>query len=117
MQGVAKKGGLPWDLSKGQNNFCPVSPLITAKHIKDPYALELHLQINGKTVQRDITGNMHYKIEDIIEYVSKYMTLNEGDLILTGTPDGVGPICVGDKVEGRLLEGENVVSKLSFEVV
>jgi 2-keto-4-pentenoate hydratase/2-oxohepta-3-ene-1,7-dioic acid hydratase in catechol pathway len=100
MQALAKKDSLSWDLSKGQDNFCPVSPFIPAKDIKDTYALELHLQINCKTVQRDINGNMHYKIDDIIEYVSKFMTLNEGDLILMGTPNGIGPVNVGDKIEG-----------------
>ncbi len=70
--------------------------------MKDPYNLRLTLSINGKVVQNETTGGRHYKIEDIIEFVSGYMTLNPGDLILTVTPDGVGPIKPGDVVSGKL---------------
>ena len=117
MQGAAKKAGLPWELSKGQDNFLPLSELVDVKNVKDPYQLELHLQINGKTVQKDLTGNMYYKVDDIIEYVSKYVTINEGDLILTGTPEGVGPMKPGDHVDGKLLQGEDVLARLLFDVV
>ena len=85
--------------------------------MKDPYQLELNLQINGKTVQKDVTGNMYYKVDDIIEYVSKYVTINEGDIILTGTPDGVGPMRPGDKVDGTLLQGKDVLARLLFDVI
>lgn len=68
-------------------------------------------------MQRDFTGNMHYKIEDVIEYVSSFMTLNEGDLILTGTPEGVGPVNVGDHVEGTLSLTGKEISRLDFKVI
>lgn len=68
-------------------------------------------------MQRDFTGNMHYKIEDVIEYVSSFMTLNEGDLILTGTPEGVGPVKVGDHVEGTLSLTGKEISRLDFKVI
>ena len=63
--------------------------------------MELHLVVNGQTRQKDMTSEMHFKIDDLISYSSQYITLNEGDLILTGTPEGVGPIKVGDKIEGK----------------
>lgn len=62
----------------------------------DPYKVELHLKVNGQTRQKDVTGGMHFKIDDLISYCSQYVSLTEGDLILTGTPDGVGPIKIGD---------------------
>ena len=109
--------GRPWELAKGQDNFLPVSDLIELKDVKDPYQLDLHLQINGKTVQKDVTGNMYYKIDDIIEFVSRFITLNDGDLILMGTPDGVGPMKPGDHIDGKLSQGENVLASLLFDVI
>lgn len=93
---MAKKGGLPWTLAKGQDNFCPISELIS-KDI-DPYAVELEMKVNGQTRQKDFAGNMHFKIDELIAYISQYVKLEEGDLLLTGTPDGVGGVTSGDKV-------------------
>jgi acylpyruvate hydrolase len=59
---------------------------------------------------------MHFKIDEIISYISQYITLNEGDLLLTGTPSGVGSVKKGDKVEGFARLGEKVVASLNFEV-
>jgi acylpyruvate hydrolase len=60
--------------------------------------------VNGQTKQRDVTKNMHFKIDEIISYVSQYIKLEDGDLLLTGTPEGVGPVKGGDRVEavGRI---------------
>jgi acylpyruvate hydrolase len=117
VQGKAKKGGLPWDLAKGQDNYCPVSEFVPKALVTDPYNLLLHLKINGKTVQKDNTGGMHYKIDDLVEYISQFVTLNEGDLILTGTPEGVGPVRMGDEVDGRLVAGEKELASLVFKVL
>jgi 2-keto-4-pentenoate hydratase/2-oxohepta-3-ene-1,7-dioic acid hydratase in catechol pathway len=59
---------------------------------------------------------MHFKIEEIIEYASQWIGLNEGDLILTGTPVGAGPLKLGDKVEGIARVGEEVVAEMSFRI-
>ena len=59
---------------------------------------------------------MHFKIDDLISYSSKYITLNDGDLILTGTPEGVGPIKVGDKIEGTATVEGNIIAELNFTV-
>lgn len=56
------------------------------------------MTVNGKTRQQDMAQNMHFKIDEIISYISTYIKLDDGDLILTGTPDGVGPVVSGDKV-------------------
>jgi 2-keto-4-pentenoate hydratase/2-oxohepta-3-ene-1,7-dioic acid hydratase in catechol pathway len=56
------------------------------------------MTVNGKIRQQDMAQNMHFKIDEIISYISTYIKLDDGDLILTGTPDGVGPVVSGDKV-------------------
>ena len=56
------------------------------------------MTVNGKTRQKDMAQNMHFKIDEIISYISTYIKLDDGDLILTGTPDGVGPVVSGDQV-------------------
>ncbi|KAL4473843.1 hypothetical protein ABPG74_022707 [Tetrahymena malaccensis] len=114
LQAAAKKAGFPWDLSKGQDKFLPISSFIPKEKVQDPYNLTLHLRINGKTIQKDNTGIMHFKIKDQIEYASKFMTLYPGDLFLTGTPDGVGPIKHGDHVVAELLEGDKVLAQIDF---
>lgn len=72
--------------------------------------------MNEQTRQRDLTGNMHFKIDDIISYVSKYITLNQGDLLLTGTPSGVNSVKKGDHVEGFARLGEKTIASLAFKV-
>lgn len=83
-QKIAKQKGFPWTLAKGQDKFCPVSEIIPLGI--NPYEVELHLRVNEQTRQKDITKNMHFKIDDLISYCSQYISLTEGDLILTGTP-------------------------------
>jgi acylpyruvate hydrolase len=72
--------------------------------------------VNKQTRQRDLTGNMHFKIDEIISYVSKYITLNQGDLLLTGTPAGVGSVKKGDQVEAFARLGDSTLASLAFEV-
>eukprot|EP00352_Strombidinopsis_acuminata_P004606 CAMPEP_0176371472 /NCGR_PEP_ID=MMETSP0126-20121128/24724_1 /TAXON_ID=141414 ORGANISM="Strombidinopsis acuminatum, Strain SPMC142" /NCGR_SAMPLE_ID=MMETSP0126 /ASSEMBLY_ACC=CAM_ASM_000229 /LENGTH=86 /DNA_ID=CAMNT_0017730947 /DNA_START=448 /DNA_END=708 /DNA_ORIENTATION=- len=72
--------------------------LLPVEAIKDPHNIMLELKINGETKQKDLTGNMHFKIDEQLEYVSKYMTLNPGDVILTGTPEGIAPMKEGDEL-------------------
>lgn len=74
------------------------------------------MKVNGQTRQKDFAGNMHFKIDELIAYISQYVKLEEGDLLLTGTPDGVGGVTAGDKVQafGRI-KGD-IVAKLEFQV-
>lgn len=78
--------------------------------------MELELLVNGQQRQRDFTAEMHFKINFLVSYISKFMTINEGDLILTGTPMGVGPVCQGDRVEAFARFNDKVLAKLDFTV-
>ena len=81
----------------------PTSNFIPVNKVKDPHNLQLCLKINDKVVQQDTTASMYYKIPQLISFVSKFMTLNEGDLFLTGTPSGIGPLKAGDKIYAQML--------------
>lgn len=116
LQASFKKQSFPWDLSKGQDEFTPLSNFVPKEKVKDFNKLQLLLKVNGKIRQNDSTENMNYKIPFLIEFCSSYMTLNEGDIILTGTPSGVGPLVDGDIVEGFLLQGEEVLADIKLEV-
>lgn len=72
--------------------------------------------MNGQLRQKDFTAEMHFKINFLISYISKYMTLNEGDLILTGTPMGVGPVQQGDHVQANIKFNEKTLANLDFKV-
>ncbi|GAA5831014.1 hypothetical protein JCM5353_005595 [Sporobolomyces roseus] len=98
MQDAAKAKGLPWSAAKGFDTSCPVGEFIPKDKVEDPHKLKLWYKINGETKQSDSTGLMLYRIPQLIEHVSGIMTLEEGDVILTGTPQGVGPIKADDKI-------------------
>jgi acylpyruvate hydrolase len=115
LQNEAKKNSWPWDVGKGFDTFLPLSRFIDKSELGNPYDLELELKINGQTRQKGITGDMNYKMNDIIEYISKVMTLHAGDLILTGTPAGVGPVRPGDILESSLRRGPKVLLTSRFE--
>ncbi|TVY35327.1 putative hydrolase [Lachnellula occidentalis] len=109
-QNEAKKKGLPWSIAKGFDTFLPVSEIIAKSAIPDPHKVELYLNVNGKSRQADSTELMLFRIPRILSDISKVMTLEKGDIILTGTPKGVGAVVPGDvikaglKVEGKELE-------------
>jgi acylpyruvate hydrolase len=115
-QNDSKKSGLPWFFAKGQDNFLPISRPIDPNLVKDPYNIDINFYINEQIKQSGNTKEMHFKIGDILEYITKYVTLNEGDLILTGTPEGVGPIKVGDKLYGNLKQNDKILVEMSFLV-
>lgn len=98
VQNEAKKKGLPWSIAKGFDTFLPLSQFIPKDRITDPHNVTLRLDVNGVTHQNDKTSLMMFNIPQILETVSSIMTLEPGDLVLTGTPKGVGPIVPGDKV-------------------
>jgi 2-keto-4-pentenoate hydratase/2-oxohepta-3-ene-1,7-dioic acid hydratase in catechol pathway len=90
----------PWFRSKSIDTFCPMGPyLVPADEIPDPDKLEIELTVNGKTRQKAKTSDMIFKVPEIVSYISKFMTLNPGDIIATGTPAGVSPIQDGDVIE------------------
>ncbi len=99
LQAEAKKKGLPWTVAKGFDTFAPVGPRIVPAEEFDPHNLEIGLKVNGELRQLGNTGDMLFKIPEIIEYISSIMRLEKGDIIATGTPEGVGKIEDGDEIE------------------
>lgn len=98
-----RETGHPWELSKGFDNSAAIGTFIPLDEAGgDVQALDFRLDIDGRTVQRGFTGDMLFGVDDIIAYVSRFMTLKMGDLIYTGTPAGVGPVAVGQHLEGYL---------------
>ena len=102
IQSKAKEERLPWDLSKGFDNSASISKLKKINFFKNIDNLNFSLYKNKKKVQNGNSKLMIYKIDFLIHYISKYVTLNKGDLIFTGTPKGVGPVNVGDKLEAYI---------------
>ncbi|OGS41030.1 MAG: acylpyruvase [Euryarchaeota archaeon RBG_13_31_8] len=102
IQDEAKKNGWPWSIAKGFDTFAPISEVVLKEKIKDPNNLDLLLKVNGEIKQNSNTKYMIYSVEKIIEFISSIMTLEDGDLILTGTPEGVGEITKGDILEANL---------------
>ncbi len=102
IQQDAKKHGWPWTISKGFDTFCPISKVVLKEKVPEPHDLDLILRVNGELRQCSNTKNMMYSVEEIIVFVSEIMTLQRGDMILTGTPEGVGPLRGKDIIEARL---------------
>ena len=102
IQSKAKKRGFPWDIAKGFDTFAPLSDMVLKEVVENPNNLDISLRVNKETRQKSNTSNMIYSVERIIEYISQIMTLEKGDLIMTGTPEGVGEIVSGDILEAEL---------------
>lgn len=111
-QSEAKNSGQPWSIAKGFDTSCPVGHFIPKESIDKPDALGIWCKVNGQTKQQGNTSDMIFKIHSLISFISQYFTLETGDLILTGTPDGVGPVKAGDVIE----VGIEDISKASFKV-
>ena len=100
LQEKCKAKGLPWEMAKAFEHSAPISKEFISKEEIDWSNLEFTLKKNDEIVQIGHTKDMIFSIDQIISYVSKFMTLKTGDLIYTGTPAGVGPIKIGDKLTG-----------------
>lgn len=94
--------GLPWELSKAFDGSAVVGTFIPLEEAGNIGRLPFHLDKNGETVQRGNTADMLFPVDRIIAYVSRFFTLKVGDLLYTGTPAGVGPVGIGDHLEGYL---------------
>ncbi|KZT09560.1 uncharacterized protein LAESUDRAFT_735239 [Laetiporus sulphureus 93-53] len=118
MQDVVKKKGHPWSAAKGFDTFTPISAYVPKTALKDPNDLTLTLKVNGVTKQNGNTNQMIFKIPRMVEHISSIMTLEAGDLILTGTPSGVGPLVPGDKVECTLSDTTgHTLATLTFNAI
>ena len=102
IQSEAKKNGWPWSIAKGFDTFSPISEVVLKGKVSNPNNLNITLKVNGKIKQNSNTKNMIYSVERIIKFISDIMTLEKGDLIITGTPEGVGEITEGDVLEAEL---------------
>ncbi len=100
LQAKLKEKGLPWERAKAFDHSAGISKkFIDKKKFKDIQNINFKLLVNGEERQVGYTGDMLFKVDEIIEYVSKFFTLKIGDLIYTGTPAGVGPVKIGDHFE------------------
>lgn len=97
-----KKKGWPWGIAKCFDTFAPISEVVLKEDVSNPQNLDISLKVNGEVRQSSNTRFMIFSIEEIIEFISKVMTLEPGDLIMTGTPEGVGEIVKGDVLEAKL---------------
>jgi 2-keto-4-pentenoate hydratase/2-oxohepta-3-ene-1,7-dioic acid hydratase in catechol pathway len=102
LQNELKQKGLPWEIAKGFDGSAAVGTFTAITPEINVNELPFQLKLNEQTVQDGNTRDMLFSIDSIIAYVSKYFTINIGDLIFTGTPAGVGPVNVGDVLEGYM---------------
>jgi 2-keto-4-pentenoate hydratase/2-oxohepta-3-ene-1,7-dioic acid hydratase in catechol pathway len=98
-----------WTRGKSPDTFCPVGPLVPASEVPDPHALPIRAIVNGEVLQDSSTANMIFGIDEIISHASQTSTLEAGDLILTGTPAGVG---VFRKPQRLLRPGDTVTIEI-----
>ncbi len=108
LQRKLKSEGLPWELSKGFDGSAVIGDFVQLNEYKKVQNLHFSLKNNGEILQKGYTKDMLHSVDEIIAYVSRFMTLKIGDLIFTGTPQGVGPVRVGQELEGYL-EDEKVL--------
>lgn len=106
LQTKCKEKGHPWEIAKAFENSAPISnEWISTDHL-DLGNVDFTLSQNERIVQNGNTSDMIFKIDELIAYVSQFMTLKTGDLIYTGTPEGVGPIAIGDVLVGKIGDKE-----------
>ncbi|HEY0029585.1 MAG TPA: fumarylacetoacetate hydrolase family protein [Bacteroidia bacterium] len=112
LQAKCKEKGLPWEKAKAFDGSAPIGQFINKKELFDLDNINFSLAINGNIVQKGDTKDLLFSFDAVIAYVSKFITLKTGDLIYTGTPEGVGPVAVGDKLEA-FIENKRL---LAFEI-
>lgn len=116
-QNEAKKKGLPWSIAKGFDTFLPISNIISKSAIPDPHNIELYLTVNNEVRQQDSTELMLFRIPRILSDISKVMTLQKGDIVLTGTPKGVGPVVPGDVMKAGVRVNGQELDEGKIEVI
>ncbi len=102
VQSTQKQKGLPWEIAKAFDTSCPLSAFVSASRVSDPQQLRLTLAVNGEVRQDGNTCDMMRTTAQLIAAVSAYFTLEEGDILLTGTPSGVSRVCSGDRLEATI---------------
>lgn len=112
LQTKAKNKGLPWTLAKGFNGSAPVSEFLPLADFPDLKDINFSLLVNGEQKQAGNSRLMLNTFDSMIAYMSRFITLKKGDIIFTGTPKGVGPVQIGDRLEG-FIEDKKL---LDFEI-
>lgn len=112
IQAKCKEKGLPWEKAKAFDGSAPVGEFISKQKLKDINNINFSLKINEKEVQKGNTKDLLFSFNHLISYVSNFFSLKTGDLIFTGTPEGVGPIKTGDRLQASI---ENELL-LDFEI-
>ena len=102
IQRKCQEKGMPWEIAKSFDNSAPVSKFIPKSKFKDLRNIQFHLDINGKTAQTGNTADMIFHFDRLVAHISKYVTIRMGDLIFTGTPAGVGPVNIGDRLQAYI---------------
>ena len=115
LQAELKAKSHPWELAKGFDNSAALSPFVSIDEVNAD-AIEFELKKNGETVQKGDTSHLLFPFDNLIVFLSQYFKLQMGDLIYTGTPAGVGPVEIGDKLEGFLYTKNGVKQLLSCEI-
>jgi fumarylpyruvate hydrolase len=113
LQAAAKKAGRPWDMSKGFDASAPVGDITPAATIGHPSSGLIELTVNGKVRQSSDLAKMIWTVPETIAYLSRQVRLCSGDLIMTGTPEGVAAVVRGDVLEGRIAGVGNVRTQIS----
>jgi fumarylpyruvate hydrolase len=102
LQGEAQKQGRPWEIGKGFDASAPIGPIVPAAKAGNASAATIELKVNGVVKQTSTTAKLIWNIAETIEHLSSYWRLEPGDLIYTGTPEGVGAVKPGDLMEGSV---------------
>jgi 2-keto-4-pentenoate hydratase/2-oxohepta-3-ene-1,7-dioic acid hydratase in catechol pathway len=118
MQKSDRNVNLPWYRSKNFDSFGPIGPkIVPSSEILDPHNLSIQLKVNGQTRQFSNTKHMLFKIPQILEYLSKFVTLKRGDIVATGTPSGISPIQPGDVLEASIEKIGTIKHKVILEQI
>jgi len=102
IQDKCKEKGWPWEIAKAFDGSAPIGKFLPKENFPDVSNIKFHLDLNGQTVQQGNTKDLIFSFDRIIAHVSKYITIRMGDLIFTGTPAGVGPVKIGDRLQAYI---------------
>ncbi|MDA3906813.1 MAG: fumarylacetoacetate hydrolase family protein [Bacteroidales bacterium] len=106
LQASAKAKGLPWEIAKAFDHAAPIGKFLPKSHFTDVQNFDFELMINSEIRQQGNTNEMIFSIDEIIAYISQFVSLKIGDLIYTGTPAGVGSVSIGDRLQGFIGDEE-----------
>lgn len=100
LQRRLRSEGKPWELCKGFDGAATIGQWVNVEKLRNVNALRFRLDVNGTAVQEGCSADMLFKIDELIAYISRWFTLKTGDILYTGTPQGTGPVNVGDHITG-----------------